>query len=140
MVSDACAKLRFQLLRVSHSTCRTLVKRASSRTTSLWALRGSNEGNHHCTSWATVLCFLHADDAFVGCLTLAPTNAEAAERDGRAWIGSPPLKLLQRQQSKTFSLCRTFEPTVWMWMQRGTIEFIGGSFFYPSTFLKAFSG
>lgn len=82
-------------------------------------------GNHHCTSWATVLCFLHADDAFVGCLTLAPTNAEAAERDGRAWIGSPPLKLLQRQQSKTFSLCRTFEPTVWMWMQRGTIEFIG---------------
>jgi non-ribosomal peptide synthetase-like protein len=64
------------------------------------------------------------NNALLGCLSIPPANPESAREEGATWLGSPSMRLQQRQPSTTFALETTFKPTAKLQAQRATIEFI----------------
>jgi non-ribosomal peptide synthetase-like protein len=59
-------------------------------------------------------------DGLLGCLSVLPPEAARA---GTAWVGSPPFRLPQRQQSAAFPVETISKPPLKLWLLRGFIEF-----------------
>jgi non-ribosomal peptide synthetase-like protein len=62
-------------------------------------------------------------NSLVGCLSLAPSGAEASS-DGSAWVGSPALVLPQRQTSTIFPSGTTYHPSRRLIAQRYVMDFV----------------
>ncbi|WP_280826168.1 Pls/PosA family non-ribosomal peptide synthetase [Mycobacterium sp. OTB74] len=56
------------------------------------------------------------DDGLVAVLSATPHKAKA----GSSWLGSPPIRL--RRQPTEADALRTFHPTIWLKVMRGTVE------------------
>jgi non-ribosomal peptide synthetase-like protein len=63
------------------------------------------------------------DNSLVRVLSLTP-RGEPAAQSGVTWLGSPPMRLPNRQPSADFSEARTFRPTRLLRLARGTFEIL----------------
>jgi non-ribosomal peptide synthetase-like protein len=64
------------------------------------------------------------DGALVGVLSISPEQSADAARADAAWLGSPPISLPRRQQSATFPVRNTYEPTPGLVAARATVELL----------------
>ncbi len=74
------------------------------------------------------------EGCLVGCMSVPPlAHDEIVEN--RSWLGSPSMVLPRRQESRQFPTERTYKPTPWLYIQRGTIELC--RILLPPTFMFA---
>jgi non-ribosomal peptide synthetase-like protein len=63
------------------------------------------------------------DNSLLGCLSVAPSNEILTERPNSSWLGSPAMRLPNRQPSAHFPDRMIFNPPWYLYLVRGGIEF-----------------
>ena len=64
------------------------------------------------------------DNTLVGVLSLAPSDTRRSAQSGAAWLGSPPIPLPRRQESRPFPEHRTYRPTRGLRAARALFEIL----------------
>jgi non-ribosomal peptide synthetase-like protein len=63
------------------------------------------------------------DNNLIGVLSVPPRNLTKDREHDSSWLGSPPIFLPVRQESAKFDDKYTFNPSSWLYLKRGFIEF-----------------
>ena len=63
------------------------------------------------------------DGCLIGVLSTPPPAEVMEKAECSSWLGSPSVRLPRRQESATFSSSVTFNPPLYLYLVRGTIEF-----------------
>lgn len=64
-----------------------------------------------------------ADNSLIGVLSIPPESDNINDHEGSSWLGSPPMFLPNRDKSYKFPEELTYNPSLKLYLIRGTIEF-----------------